>query len=152
MIMKLQIITDLENKVYKCEFHIKDITPQNVENIHDLGESELVIDVAGDIKATTTTKTPVVNEHGAPVMGLDGQPTYTTKTEETLLLPQGSKFLRFPSEFTGYKREFNDRMLSGKAEEIAKAYVEIMEKRVRELVTRIEEHNDDFTNDREILL
>ena len=150
--MKLQIVTDLENKVYKCEFNIKDITPQNIENIKDLGEDDLLIDVAGNITKETTVQTPVVDENGDTVLDGDGNPTFSTTTTKTTLLPQGSKFLKFPSEFNGYKREFNDRMLNGKAEEIAKAYVDIIEKRVRELVTRIESHTDDFTNDREILL
>ena len=150
--MKLQILTDLENKVYKTEFNIKDITPQNIENIKDLGENELLIDIAGNITTSTTTQVPVVDELGAPVLDGEGNPTFTTETTETVLLPQGSKFVKFPSEFTGHKREFNDRMLAGKAEEIAKAYVVIMEKRVRDLVDTIESHTDDFTDEREILL
>ena len=71
--------------------------------------------------------------------------------KETIIFKQGDKFVKFPSEFP-LTREFSDVILGGKAEAIAKGYVEMIEERIRTTVTDIKGRIDTFSDERDIIL
>ena len=128
--IEYNIKTDLNNKVYTSTFSIKNISASVEEQIKD--EGEVILNVGGNITKEVTDE-------------------LTSLTETVTLHAQGDKFIKFPSDLP-YTREFSDVMLGGKAEEISKAYVAIMEKRITLAVNEITSRVDTFSDDRDIIL
>lgn len=126
--MKLQTTKILANSVFSSKFELIERNEFDDALLEDYAGS-LSLNISGDIYSIT-----MVDD------GTGGQ-----KEEYTLLLEQGDKFVDFPACLP-LERGWSIAQYGSKAETIANAYTESMEKRIIALVEEIKLKGDNFSN------
>lgn len=155
--MKLNIVRDLEKGIYTVDVKSVVLDEAEKELIKDAETQKL--DIAGDIVKTTIenviTKVPIVDSDNKPVLDDNNNHTYNdvavpTEKEE-VLLRLGSKYKVFPTDIP-FSRSFSSVEFGEKAQTIAEAYAETIEKRIEKIMTNLRSKPDTFSKDEEIII
>lgn len=123
--MKLKVTNNLENSVYSSKFELIEVSTF---------DQELLLDKEGTVE-----------------INVGGNITKMELEETVILLKQGDKFVKFASQFP-FERAWSILQYGDKTEEIATAYVEMMTKRITELVAKMRLEVDNFSSVTEIPL
>ena len=152
-LVRLVVDKDLKDNVYTVNLSLADERPAFLEAVSDYGNK--IINIAGKItkKEITTVEEPVLDENGQPVLDGDGNPTTQTvpKESEVTLVNLGDSFKYFPKDFP-IARSFSKVQFGEDTEEIAVAYAELMESRVKSLVDEYKAKPDNFSSTKEVIL
>lgn len=155
--MKLVIENDLKENTYTVSLNIVDVTEEDKELFSDYGNQNVEINcvVSKTTEETTTAQVPKVDENGQPVLDGDGnqiiEEVTSTTTKETVLVNEPTRYKALLSDFPITKK-FTLAQCGENAEYIAMEYGNLMEQRVKVIITDLKSRGDNFSGIREVIL